>query len=179
MSKGPLATNSKKELGGERGSRAQTREAGRPDPCCPLPPPIHLPQILAPQGRAALESRQEGAAWPTSISGCCHFRTPWTNFQHPSPRGQHPMYISINTITGHRLPRSPWVTPNTYTAALCLNAKDSAITLPNTLRSSPGQASALPPTPRHSISPLSPRQRSPGGAGRGGVFPETENLSSS
>lgn len=47
-SKGPLATNSKKNLvGRERSSRAQTQEAGLPHPCRP-PPPSTCPNPCSP-----------------------------------------------------------------------------------------------------------------------------------
>lgn len=88
---GPLATSSKKNLTGKEAARPRPRilpwrQTGHTlaVPC----PPIRLPQIFAPQGRAAIENQQELTFQPASVSGSCHFYTPWTDAKYSSPQRQ-------------------------------------------------------------------------------------------
>lgn len=88
----PPATNSVKNLVGREAARPRSRTLPRKqvDHTLAAPPPltIHLPQILAPQGRAAIENQQEGNFQPVSVSGSCHFHTSWTNSEYSSPQRQ-------------------------------------------------------------------------------------------
>lgn len=88
----PPATNSVKNLVGREAARPRSGTLPRKqvDHTLAAPPPltIHLPQILAPQGRAAIENQQEGNFQPMSVSGSCHFHTPWTNSEYSSPQRQ-------------------------------------------------------------------------------------------
>lgn len=88
----PPATNSVKNLVGREAARPRSRTLPRKqlDHTLAAPPSltIHLPQILAPQGRAAIENQQEGNFQPVSVSGSGHFYTPWTHSEYSSPQRQ-------------------------------------------------------------------------------------------